>query len=54
MLRKYFDPRGRKWREATEDCIMRSIINLYTSQHIVRAITSKRVRWAGDVARKER
>jgi hypothetical protein len=26
-LREYLDPRGSKWREAGEDCIMRSFIH---------------------------
>jgi hypothetical protein len=40
--------RGRKWREAREDCIMRSFITC-TLQEIL--IGSKRMRWASHIAR---
>jgi len=37
--------RGRKWKEAGEDCIMRSFITiLYASPDIIRMIWSKRTR----------
>jgi hypothetical protein len=37
------DLRGRKWREAGEDCIN----NLYASPDIITVIKSRRMRWAG-------
>jgi len=33
---RYLDLRGRKWREAGEDCIMRSFIKLYASPYVIR------------------
>jgi hypothetical protein len=38
------DPKGRKWREAVEDCIMRSFIST------ISVMKSMRMRWAGHVA----
>jgi len=40
--------RGRKWQEASKDCIMRSFYNLYASPNIVWVI--KMMRWVGHVA----
>jgi hypothetical protein len=37
----------RKWRELADDCIIRSIVNSYISQNIVRVIKTRRMRWAG-------
>jgi len=44
------DLRGRKWQEAGEDCIMRSLINLYASLNIIRVIKSRGMRWVAHVA----
>jgi hypothetical protein len=35
------DLRSRKWREAGEDCIMRSFITLISSSDIIRVVQSK-------------
>jgi hypothetical protein len=43
------DLTGRKWREAAEDCIMRSFINLYVPPNIIRIIKSRSMRWARHV-----
>jgi hypothetical protein len=42
------DLRGRKWREAGEDCVMRSH-NLYPSPDIIGIIKSRRIRREGHV-----
>jgi hypothetical protein len=44
------DVRGRKWREAGEDCIMRSFTT-GTLQKYRRTIKWRRMQWAGYVAR---
>jgi hypothetical protein len=46
------DLRGRKWWGAGEDCIMRSVINLYPSPNItyIRVMKSRMMRWEGHVA----
>jgi len=38
--------------ETGEDCIMRNFIILYASLNIFRVIKSRRMEWAGHVARK--
>jgi hypothetical protein len=43
--------RGRKWRKAGEDCIMRSFVNSYISPNVIRAIKSRRIKWVEHVAR---
>jgi len=43
------DLRGRKWQEAGEDCIMRSLIKSMLHQN--KLTTSRRMRLAGHVAR---
>jgi hypothetical protein len=45
------DPRKRNGREAAEDCMMRSFINLYPSPNIIRVMKSRRMRLAVHVAR---
>jgi hypothetical protein len=45
----YLDLRGRKWREAGEDCIMR-IRNFYVSPNIIRVFKSIRMSWMWHVA----
>jgi len=47
-LRRIFGPKERKWREAGEDCIMSVIL---CSPNTIRMIKSKRMRWAGHIAR---
>jgi hypothetical protein len=50
VLRRKFGPRGRKWREAGEDCITRSFINC-TLHHILLEATKLTMRWTGHFAR---
>jgi len=45
---EYLDLRSRKWREAGEDCIMRSFV---TCTHQILCDKIKGMRWAGHVAR---
>jgi hypothetical protein len=50
VLRRIFGPKrdeDRSWRKLNND----EIHNLYSSQNIVRVIKSRRMRWAGHVAR---
>jgi len=35
MLRRIFGPKGRKWQEAGEDCIMRSFITYKLRQILI-------------------
>jgi hypothetical protein len=44
------DLKGRKM-DRGENCIMMNFHNLYSSPNIVRVIKSRRMRWAGHVAR---
>jgi hypothetical protein len=39
-----------KWREAGEDCIMRSFITCTLHRNIITVIKSRRMRWVGHVA----
>jgi hypothetical protein len=51
MLRRIFGPRrekDRSWRKSHND----ELHSLYSSPNIVRVIKSRRMRWAGHVARK--
>jgi hypothetical protein len=50
VLRKIFGPKREEdgsWRKLHND----ELYGLYSSPHIVRAIKSRRMRWAGHVAR---
>jgi hypothetical protein len=50
VLRKIFEPKreeGGSWRKLHND----ELHSLYSSQNIVRIIKSRRMRWAGHVAR---
>jgi hypothetical protein len=50
VLRRIFGPKW-KWREAGEDCIMRSFINLYASSpNIIRVIKQRKMRCVRHVA----
>jgi hypothetical protein len=44
------DPRGRKWQEVGENCIMRSFIVLTVSPNIIRTIKWQTIRWTGHLA----
>jgi hypothetical protein len=44
------DIRGTKWREAGENCIMRSFITYTLHKILIRVIKSRRVRRVGHVA----
>jgi hypothetical protein len=45
------DLRGKKWRKAGEDCIMRKeLYNLYASPNFVRLISSEKLRRTGHEA----
>jgi hypothetical protein len=50
VLRRILGPKGRKWGETGEDCIMRGFITC-TLHQILLVIISRRVRWAEHVAR---
>jgi hypothetical protein len=44
-----------KWREGGENCVMRrSIVCRHFSPNIIRVIKSRRMRWAGHIARMEK
>jgi hypothetical protein len=52
VLRRIFGPKWEEdgsWRKSHND----ELHNLYTSTNTVRVIKSRRMRWAGHVARKE-
>jgi hypothetical protein len=51
---EYVERREMKWGETGENCLMRSFNNLYTSPSIIRMIKSRRIRWAGYIARMRR
>jgi hypothetical protein len=51
VLRRIFEP---KWDEVTGECRKlhnEELHNLYSSPNIIRQIKSRRMRWAGHVAR---
>jgi hypothetical protein len=50
VLRRIIGPKL-QWREAGEDCMMESFINLYVLSNIIMVSKSRRMRWAGQVAR---
>jgi hypothetical protein len=41
---------GMKWREAGEDCMMRSFINYKASSNVIRVVKSGKMIWAEHVA----
>jgi hypothetical protein len=53
VLRRIFGPKRDEVTEIGENCIMRSVTNLYSSPNIIRMIKSRRMRWAGHVAQWE-
>jgi hypothetical protein len=48
---EYLDQSGRKWWEAGENCIMKSVIKFYASSKIIRVIKSWRMRSVEQMSR---
>ena len=51
VLRRIFGPKRHKVKRNGENYIMRSLFDLYSLPSIFRVIKSRRIRWAGHVAR---
>jgi hypothetical protein len=53
VLRRYLDLSGRNWRKAEEDFIMKNFV-IVVFINVAGVIKSKGVRWAGNVAARQR
>jgi hypothetical protein len=51
--KEYLDLRGMNWQEASGSCVMRSFVICTHNPIVIRMMKSKRMRWAGHVARME-
>jgi hypothetical protein len=51
LLRRIFGPKGEKVAGAWRRLHSEELHNLYSSPNIIRVLKSKRMRWAGHVAR---
>jgi hypothetical protein len=52
VLKRIFGPK-RKWREAGEDSINKGLNNLCAPPEVIQVIKSRRMKWAGHIARIE-